>query len=154
MMPAGKYYIGDLCYVLDAVWDEFCNITIGGNDLLDGEFTLPDGRRFASYGTAYGDGIYSDQLGNRYGVDAGLIGCILVDDLSEADKAEATKCGAVIEFSEPFATYVENGTIVFGEVRIPTGDEEEEEDEDEEEYLYRESRFGRIDDEFSDDEEG
>ena len=45
MMPAGKYYIGDLCYVMtDDEWREICAIIIKGNQCLDGEFELPDGR--------------------------------------------------------------------------------------------------------------
>ena len=76
MMPAGKYYVGDLCYVMHPEWDEFCSITIKEHTCLDGEFNLKDGRRFATFGTKWGDGEYRDQFGNRYGVDAGLIGCI------------------------------------------------------------------------------
>ena len=58
MMPAGTYYVGDLCYVMsDEEWDQFCSITIEGMNCLEGEFTMPDGRRFATYGTAYGDEI-------------------------------------------------------------------------------------------------
>ena len=41
-MPAGTYYIGDLCYVMtDAEWEQFCKITINGNKVLDGEFEEP-----------------------------------------------------------------------------------------------------------------
>lgn len=25
-MPAGRYYVGDLCYVMDDVWDEVCDL--------------------------------------------------------------------------------------------------------------------------------
>ena len=45
MMPAGKYYIGDLAYVMHGEWDEFCDLTIKGNSLSNGEFSLKDGRR-------------------------------------------------------------------------------------------------------------
>ena len=32
MMPLGKYYIGDLCYVMsDEEWEQVCRITIVGN---------------------------------------------------------------------------------------------------------------------------
>ena len=55
-MRPGKYYVGDLCYVMDDEWDDVCSLIIQGNECVDGEFTLPDGRRFASYGTMYGDG--------------------------------------------------------------------------------------------------
>ena len=38
-MPAGRYYIGDLCYVMsDEEWDEFCSLTIKDNKCFDGEF--------------------------------------------------------------------------------------------------------------------
>ena len=69
MMKAGTYWIGDLCYVMHDEWDEVCNITISGHSVKDGEFKLADGREFATYCTAYGDGMYSDQDGNVYGVD-------------------------------------------------------------------------------------
>ena len=33
MMPAGKYYVGDLCYVMtDAEWDEMCGLFCLGRD--------------------------------------------------------------------------------------------------------------------------
>jgi hypothetical protein len=40
MMQPGKYYIGDLCYVMHGEWDEFCALTIVGDKVLDGEFNL------------------------------------------------------------------------------------------------------------------
>jgi len=56
-MPAGKYYVGDLCYVMDSdEWSQVCSLIIQGEKLLDGEFELPDGRRFAIYSTHWGDG--------------------------------------------------------------------------------------------------
>ena len=42
-MPAGEYYIGDLCYVMtDEEWNEFCSITIDGMKCIDGEFQMKD----------------------------------------------------------------------------------------------------------------
>jgi hypothetical protein len=121
MMPAGKYYIGDLCYVMtDAEWEEFCSITIKGSRCLDGEFELKDGRRFATYGTAYGDGSYHDQYGHTYSVDAGLIGCIRAEDI-RADKYDnLLDLGAVQEFAGAFATSEHEGQIQFGHVIIDT----------------------------------
>ena len=81
MMKAGTYYVGDLCYVLHERWDEVCELIIEGNRCLDGEFNLKDGTRFAIYGTAYGDGNYFDQNGKSYDVDAGSIGCVLLDNI-------------------------------------------------------------------------
>ena len=55
-MPAGQYYIGDLCYVMHDEWDEVCHLLFGSSQtgrIKEGEFVLKDGRRFACYSTAY-----------------------------------------------------------------------------------------------------
>ena len=123
MMPAGKYYVGDLCYVMHPEWDEFCDITITDHECLDGEFTLADGRRFATYRTAYGDGTYYSSHGTSHSVDAGLIGCILVNDIRDETAVELSRLGAVIDFPEPFETSGEDGVIKFGHIRIDTCDD-------------------------------
>lgn len=128
MMPAGRYYVGDLCYVMHPQWDEFCDITIAGNNVEDGEFQLKNGVRFATFCTMYGDGSYEDQFGSSYPVDAGLIGCIRVEDI--ADETADLNLGNVVEFEEDFEVSSENGVIYFGHIAINTGDEEEEDDED------------------------
>lgn len=116
-MPEGKYYVGDLCYVIKSD-DEVCDFNC--NDSPDGEFVLSDGRRFASYSAAYGDGIYQDQLGNRYGVDSGTIGCIRMDDIPDILESEVTDLGAVIDFPDDFETGKRNGAIYIGHVVIDT----------------------------------
>jgi hypothetical protein len=126
-MPAGKYWIGDLCYVMHDRWDEFCDKTIVDANCLSGEFQI-DGVLVAHYHTAYGDGEYSDGDGNRYGVDAGLIGCIKVDDISPSE-LENIGLGHVHEFSTRFHTSSsKDGTITFGHVNIETGDSDDYED--------------------------
>ncbi len=130
MMPAGRYYIGDLCYVLDKDWDEFCALTIKDHECLDGEFTFKDGRRFATYGTAYGDGCYPNNISSfNLPVDAGLIGCVRVEDC-EVD----INMGIIVDFPEPFSTSEKEGVISFGHVHVDTACEDDEEDyyEDEE----------------------
>ena len=128
MMKAGKYYIGDLCYVMHDRWDEFCALTINGHNVLDGEFNLKDGTRFATFSTKWGDGTYQDEQGREYGVDAGLIGCICVDDISPGE-LENIKDGHVVEFVQDFSTFSAGGIIRFGSVCIDTDYEEVEEDE-------------------------
>lgn len=129
MMPAGQYYIGDLCYVMsDAEWDDFCSITIQGHRCLSGEFVLNDGRRFATYQTKYGDGLYKDQFGNQYGVDAGLIGCIRIDDI-RVEKYNIKELGSIVEFKTDFVTSYENGVIKIGHVMIDTDPQEFEDDD-------------------------
>jgi hypothetical protein len=127
-MPAGTYYIGDLCYVMHPEWDEFCDITIEGHRVKDGEFTLKDGRRFATYGTMYGDGQYRSNIGSYHSVDAGLIGCIRIEDIRdpEATTEQMRDLGTIVEFDEPFETSESEGVITFGCVEINTGDIEDD----------------------------
>jgi hypothetical protein len=134
MMQPGKYYIGDLCYVLHNEWDEFCSLTIVGDKVLDGEFNLKDGRRFATFTTKWGDGNYFDQNGKSYDVDAGLIGCIRLDDIDLTDPDNSLIGGQVVEFIQPFSTFSAGGEIRIGNVLINTDPVEELEEEEEEEY--------------------
>ncbi len=135
-MQAGKYYVGDLCYVLNDRWDEVCDLIIVDHKCLDGEFELKDGTRFAIYGTKWGDGFYSDQHGNGYPVDSGSIGCVLVEDITEGELDDGL--GNIFDFKESFTTDSDDGIIQIGDVEIDTrgeSDDEEEYDEyfDEEE---------------------
>ena len=133
-MQAGKYYVGDLCYVMHDEWDEFCKLTIKGNEMLEGEFNLKDGRRFAFYGTKWGDGVYKDTKGREYGVDAGLIGCIKIDDIKLDNDENYLDGGQVIEFVSDFRTSGGrnelgrnwDGVIQFGEVIIGTDSDDED----------------------------
>ena len=127
-MQAGKYYVGDLCYVLGDRWDEVCNLIIVDHKCLDGEFELKDGTRFAIYGTAHGDGFYSDQQGNGYPVDSGSIGCVLVDQITEG-QLDIT-LGNTFNFEEDFETGEEDGVIIIGDIVIDTAGEEDDEDDD------------------------
>ena len=128
MMKAGTYYIGDLCYVMNDRWDEFCSLTISGHNVLDGEFNLADGTRFATFTTRWGDGTYKDELGNKYPVDAGLIGCIRVEDIAPEELINI-KNGRVVEFIKDFTTFSSGGVISIGTVSIDTDPAEVEEEE-------------------------
>jgi hypothetical protein len=140
-MPAGKYYVGDLCYVMHPQWDEFCALT---DRCLEGEFTLANGVRFATYETKYGDGSYLDAQAREYGVDAGLIGCIRVEDIDPAE-LKNLDLGHVVEFQREFETSGGrstdrrwDGVIRFGHLAIETDPQDEEDEdyyEDEEEEL-------------------
>ena len=104
-MPAGKYWVGDLCYVMHGEWDEACGLFFKDrtdHGCNEGEFQLKDGRRFVSINTRWGDGGYYDQFGNEYGVDAGLIGCILLQDIDLTHDGNSLLGGHVVEFATPF----------------------------------------------------
>ena len=120
-MPAGRYYVGDLCYVMGDVWDEVCDLMFptsysGRGDY--GKFKLKDGREFAVYSTKYGDGTYHDGMGREYWVDAGVIGCILESDIR--DNAPTIQGGQVMDFATEFDTWEDSGTICFGTMTIDT----------------------------------
>ena len=115
-MQAGTYYVGDLCYVMHSEWDEVCALLFADNE---GVFTLKDGRRFAIYKTAYGDGVYADQFGNSYPVDAGNIGCIRVEDVADPQQAWLEGMN-VIAFDQQFYTDKDGSVISIGNIDIDT----------------------------------
>lgn len=133
MMPAGKYWVGDLCYVMHEEWDEVCSLFFAGRTdqgCNQGEFTLSDGRRFAAINTKWGDGSYRDNYCNSYGVDAGLIGCIRIQDIKEysisPDAEGPFSGGNIIDFPRDFDVEVPDnwkswdGVIQIGHVRVDT----------------------------------
>jgi hypothetical protein len=131
--PAGKYYIGDLCYVLgDTTYDSV--VCDGGEGFFtNGTHTI------GFFSTAHGDGFYRGTNDKSYGVDAGIIG-IVPAELMKPDMA--TKEWGVITFENEFkfgctrdATfYVKDEVNPENSFQIPTGgcDEDEDEDEDSE----------------------
>lgn len=137
-MPAGRYYVGDLCYVMHPEWNEVCDLFFPPGDSsgrgVDGEFVLKDERRFASFGTAYGDGEYSSNIGTSHSVDSGSIGCIRVEDIDDVtyDAAKISKLGAIIDFEAPFEVGEDQGLLIFGHVEIETAGPNDWDDFDEE----------------------
>lgn len=143
-MPAGKYWVGDLCYVMHAEWSEACNLFFKDrtdSGCNEGEFTLEDGRRFVSFNTKWGDGCYRDQTGLEYNVDAGLIGCINLNDIDVTNIDNIVDGGHIHEFHSEFDCeggrnakgHGWHGTIRIGKVLIDTDSYEEYETEEEEE---------------------
>lgn len=152
IMKAGTYYIGDLCYVMHDEWNEVCKLIIEGSNCKEGKFSLKDGREFAIFNTAFGDGRYSDQYGFKdYCVDSGSIGCIRIEDidfLNENNRFKVTtqnltdySLGNEVEFTEDFIVESTNGKMRFGHININTDDfETEESDEEwyyEDDYHYK-----------------
>lgn len=130
MMVKGTYYVGDLCYVMHESWDEVCSLLFAGRDdhgCNQGEFNLKDGTRFAIYNTMYGDGAYYDQNGKYYPVDAGAIGCILLDDIDVDSGYNDIDGGNIHKFDQDFYTGSQDGKIMIHNVCINTADEVEDE---------------------------
>ncbi len=128
-MPAGRYYIGDLCYVMHDEWKEVCELMFppyAPPRGVEGEFTLADGRRFASFGTAWGDGEYRSSINTLHSVDSGSIGCIRVEDIRDNTYTDIETLGAIVEFAEPFEVDADQGLLKFGDILIETAADEEE----------------------------
>ena len=92
---------------------------------VDGEFTLQDGRRFANFGTRWGDGTYMSNMQTRHLVDSGSIGCIRVEDIRDKTYDNIETLGAVVEFDQPFEVSEDSGLTCFGAVEIETNPEYE-----------------------------
>jgi hypothetical protein len=123
-LKAGKYYIGDCCYVLsdpDYDWQEFCH------QFFDDEENIKMGRaEIVAYSTAWGDGVYPSNIGAEFPVDAGLIG-IMPKRLWKGE-GEPVGC-TLVHFKESFECYKEDGKLHFGHVTIDTDPEYAEENE-------------------------
>ena len=98
----------------------------------EGEFVLKDGRRFASFGTAYGDGTYGSNIGTQHSVDSGSIGCIRVEDIRDNTHDNIESLGAIVEFDTPFEVSADQGLLKFGHVQIETAGGYDWDEEDEE----------------------
>ena len=131
VFPAGRYYFGDLCYLNNSgllCWDEVCDLTIKGNECLEGEFVLADGRRFFMAGTAYGDGNYLllDQVSEKLadlGVDSGSLGLFPLAD------GQSCPDGYVFTVESDFIVSVIDGEFCVNGMVCNTDCEEEEEEE-------------------------
>jgi hypothetical protein len=83
----------------------------------------------------WGDGGYKDQSGNRYSVDSGSIGCILLSDIRADKYDQIERLGNIIEFTRDFDTSGpvrgrdSDGIIRIGHVRIDTDPSDEDEDD-------------------------
>jgi hypothetical protein len=126
-LPAGRYYLGDPCYVIDGdKWNDFLAEFWKIPEDRGGVFEY-DGQTCAAFYTMYGDGQYETTAGG-YGflpVDAGIIGCIPINIAGHADNSG----GVAIEFRKPVECYEKDGWLHFGDIVVNTSDEEEEEDE-------------------------
>lgn len=92
------FFIGDPCYLFDESWsgivDELWDGDVQGstvnlNNVNNKDFKL------GMASTSYGDGSYSDEQGNEYSVDAGLIG-ITPLEVVEKDEDDYKHLGLII----------------------------------------------------------
>ena len=117
-LPAGRYYVGDPCYVFDEKWDYILRNTNFFDGYPRGELT----EKIWGHSTKYGDGCYHGDNGRNYAVDAGLIG-VVHESLMEHSPDDG---GEIVTFDKPFDCRweEENGTIIIGHIRIETDPED------------------------------
>jgi hypothetical protein len=127
--PAGKYYIGDLCYVLgDTTYDSV--VCDGGEGFFtNGTHTI------GFFSTAHGDGFYRGTNGKSYGVDAGIIGIVPAELMKPGSGEEILTFENEFKFgcTRDATFYVKDEDNPDNSFQIPTGADDEDEDEDEDE---------------------
>jgi hypothetical protein len=139
IVPTGKYWLTDPCYVITKSDDwlaylkncdeeDIANLEINAEvprDLanaisytLNGHYLeLPNGMKVLSFSTYCGDGGYTDQLGNSYSVDSGLLGLVPYD---YSPDYEPNGAGQLVEFTEDALCFTRDGILTFGTYIIDT----------------------------------
>jgi hypothetical protein len=124
--PAGKYYVGDPCYVLE---DEIYDPVVGYG--TDGFHT--NGTQVIGYfGTWAGDGCYKGTNGKDYGVDAGIIGIVPAELMRPGSGEEILTFVNEFKFgrTDNAEFYIKDEVNPANSFQIPTKDcDEDEEDE-------------------------
>tara|TARA_B100000131_G_scaffold65199_1_gene61607 strand:+ start:8148 stop:8546 length:399 start_codon:yes stop_codon:yes gene_type:complete len=129
MLEAGKYYVGDLCYILRDKngfdWKDLHRSTNGlGLELepwCETRYLTYKDAKFFNSATFQGDGEFKDQYSRTYGVDGVAIGCF---PMSKLPKDVDTLGGHVINFEDEFDCEEcdeMSGVIRIGHIVINTG---------------------------------
>ena len=93
ILPAGRYFIGDICYALsDFVYNEIWGDNFG---FREGLYNHQKGT-FVMGRAMYGNGDYLGTDGRVYAIDSGIVGMVSWDLVDNKD----CKSGSVHEFSE------------------------------------------------------
>lgn len=123
-MPAGAYFVGDPCYMFAHSTDTWSDIGEQTDWFTENTVACVKGKYLWADGTAYGDGVYTDQFGNEYCVDAGLIGVTPIELYERNALADVESLGLVITFDKPFIVSVDDGVFTIGHIVIDTASEE------------------------------
>lgn len=108
---AGKYYIGDPCYVVnDEEWDDLLEQT----SHFTNEEQSYKGHNIFAGAIAFGDGLYYDNMERSYGVDSGNLGIIPVVALNDLNIKLLH--GHIITFKFDFNVEINEGIFRFGDI--------------------------------------
>ena len=114
-MPAGRYFVGDPCYMFDKSWMKL----LERNNFFETKKVEFCGQYLWGDHTAHGDGGFHDQDSVEYSVDAGLIGVVPMS-LCEVKEETLKDCGNIVEFDEPFTVKCKDGFFNIGGIMINT----------------------------------
>lgn len=122
-LPAGKYFVGDPCYVFGPGVDENARwgALLDAANYFDDEVVVSfNGSKLFAAHTRYGDGEYLDQDGSKYPVDSGLIGAV-PRKLWQRKESDILRCGRVVVFDAKFEVAGQmRGIIRIGHLLIDT----------------------------------
>lgn len=143
LVPAGAYFLGDPCYVIEDQFWEPLLMSCSVFEKPQGFFFDHAGQQInvTALGTFYGDGTYSDQTGCEYPVDSGLIGLVPMSYVIESSKFKVSEylgdcidhlhsIGRVVRFDQVTEVYDEGGALNFGGIVIDTDHVEDDEYDD------------------------
>lgn len=113
VVPAGKYWLGDPCYVIrdSEEWTHVCHESYEDNDE---PIQIKNGITIL-FGTSYGDGEYTDNFGRTFLVDSGTIGLV-----SYEHDPKGSRYSKLVEFNEDTECFANNGILVFGDISVDT----------------------------------
>jgi hypothetical protein len=125
-LPAGKYWLGDPCYVLESEdWTKVCEAFQSdeneGKSII--QVDLGNGNTVVLCQTAWGDGEYRSSRGHDIPVDSGTIGLVSLEYDPEF-KSNFDLCSEVI-YDFDFEVRNNDGVMFFGPLRVDTKGEEE-----------------------------
>ena len=111
---AGRYYIGDLSYVItDQSWEHLFK----AENFIESQKQIFKVHPIFTRNTAYGDGEFRDQKGRRYAVDSGTFGIMPSEAI---EKPIPLKLGHIVIFKQDFKADYKNGVFTFGDIVIDT----------------------------------
>jgi hypothetical protein len=111
LLPPGKYFLGDICYVLSK--EDYKQLiekiawTENKDKCLSHKLEI-DGKRIIFSPTAYGDGMYKDNKGNKYPVDSGII-AIVPYELCKVEEFKKDIDSSVYDFESEVLFMVKQG---------------------------------------------
>jgi len=123
----GKYYIGDPCYAVEKQ-DDWAKL-LEKTNFFRNEKQKYKGYPIFAGATTYGDGVYEDNEGRTYFVDAGLIGIMPIECIDKKC-CNVENLGNIIDFEDDFNVSIEDGVFKFGNILINTGNDDKDEYED------------------------